>query len=85
MGVGWWMNVPSLELSKKGAPCWGAVIPVAEMAMRFFAAKISPSAHVLWFASQRQSQHCLNRKHTLDCIKTQSNPIEEILFNYLKL
>ena len=66
MGVGWWENVPSLELSKKGAPCWGAVIPVAEMAMRFFAGKISPSAHVLWFAFQRQSQHCLNRKHTLD-------------------
>ena len=32
MGVGWWVNVPSLELSKKGAPCWGAVIPIVEMA-----------------------------------------------------
>ena len=31
-GVGWWVNVPSLELSKKGAHCWGAVIPVAEIA-----------------------------------------------------
>ena len=47
MGVGWWVNVPSLELSNKGAPCWGAVIPIAEMASWLVSVYISAHKYIL--------------------------------------
>ena len=64
MGVGWWVNVPSIELNKKGAPCWGAVIPVAEMAYSDWS--VSTFLHRNTFSPLVSSPHswCLGPGHS---------------------